>query len=85
MSGATAVYLVRDLLFVSKIAEAADHFHVAIQSVRDADQPPPWRRARSSSSTSVIPGVRGLELLARAPGGPRGRVDRLRRAPRSTS
>ncbi len=34
---ADAVYLVRDLLFVSKISEAAEHFGVPVQGARAAD------------------------------------------------
>ena len=35
---ADVAYLVRDLLFVSKIGEAADHLGVAVQGARDADR-----------------------------------------------
>ena len=35
---ADAAYLVRDLLFVSRITEAADHFGVPAASARDAEQ-----------------------------------------------
>jgi hypothetical protein len=35
---ADAAYLVRDLLFVSRITEAADHFGVPAESARDAEQ-----------------------------------------------
>ncbi len=34
---ADAAYLVRDLLFVSKITESADHYGVPAQGARDAD------------------------------------------------
>src|SRR5262249_43912505 len=35
---AEVAYLVRDLLFVSKIAEVAEHLGVAVQGARDADR-----------------------------------------------
>jgi len=35
---ADVAYLVRDLLFVSKIGEAADHLGLAVQGARDADR-----------------------------------------------
>ena len=38
MHVAHVAYLVRDLLFVSKIGEAADHLGVAVQGARDADR-----------------------------------------------
>ena len=38
MHVADVAYLVRDLLFVSKIGEAADHLGVTVQGARDADR-----------------------------------------------
>ena len=64
---ADAVYLVRDLLFVSKIAEAAEHLGVPIEGTRDAEA----LAAAARGARLVIvdlshaEAMRGLELLAR--------------------
>jgi hypothetical protein len=64
---ADAVYLVRDLLFVSKISEAADHFGVPVQGARDADAL--LAAARGARLIMVDLGhreaMRAFELLAR--------------------
>jgi hypothetical protein len=46
---ADAVYLVRDLLFVSKIDEAAEHFGIPAERARDAD--------------ALVAGARGARLV----------------------
>lgn len=66
---ADAVYLVRDLLFVSKITEAAEHFGVPAQGARDADAL--VAAARGARLVMVDLGhrdaMRAFELLAREP------------------
>src|SRR5688572_15975623 len=63
------VYVVRDLLFVSKIREAADALGVAVQGVRDvAALPEVARQARLVIVDLALPdGLRALELLAADP------------------
>jgi hypothetical protein len=66
---ADAVYLVRDLLFDSRISEAADHFGVPAEATRDAD----GLAAAARGARLVIidlghpDAVRALELLASDP------------------
>ena len=66
---ADAVYLVRDLLFVSKITEAADHFGIPATGARDADA----LAAAARGARLVIidlghpDAMRALELLAGDP------------------
>src|SRR5262249_58060498 len=57
---ADVAYLVRDLLFVSKIGEAADHLGVAVQGARDAD-----RLAELARTARLVPvGLRPPAALA---------------------
>ena len=66
---ADAAYLVRDLLFVSKITESADHYGVPAQGARDAD----GLAAAARGSRLVIvdlghrDAMRAFELLAGDP------------------
>ena len=64
-----AAYLVRDLMFVSRITEAADHFHLLTQGARDAEQLA--ATARGARLIIVELGhpdaMRALELLASDP------------------
>jgi hypothetical protein len=66
---ADAVYLVRDLLFVSRITEAADHYGVPAQGAREAEQLASI--ARGARLIIVELGhphaMRGFELLASDP------------------
>ena len=66
---ADAVYLVRDLLFVSRITEAADHYGVPAQGAREAEQLA-WI-ARGARLIIVELGhpqaMHGFELLASDP------------------
>jgi CheY-like chemotaxis protein len=63
------VYVVRDLLFVAKIREAADALGVAVQGVRDVETlPAAARTARLVIvDLAVPPALRALELLAADP------------------
>jgi hypothetical protein len=63
------VYVVRDLLFVSKIREAAEALGVAVQGVRDVETLPEVARgARLVIGDLAAPqALRALELLAAAP------------------
>src|SRR5262249_62048917 len=69
---ADVAYLVRDLLFVSKIGEAADHLGVAVQGARDADRLA--ELARTARLVLVDLGhpaaMAALERLARDPATP---------------
>jgi hypothetical protein len=66
---ADAVYLVRDLLFVSRINEAADHFGIPVRGARDAD----GLAAAARGARLIIidlrhpDAMRALELLAGDP------------------
>jgi hypothetical protein len=66
---ADAAYLVRDLLFVSRINEAADHYGVPAQGARDAEQLA--SNARGARLIIVELGhphaMRAFELLASDP------------------
>ncbi len=66
---ADAAYLVRDLLFVSKIAEAAEHYDIPAQRARDAEG-----LAAAARGTRLIivdlghpEAMRAFELLASDP------------------
>src|SRR5262245_10699270 len=66
---ADAVYLVRDLLFVSRITEAAEPYGVPAEGAREAEQP-----AASARGARLIildlgqpHAMRGFELLASDP------------------
>lgn len=63
------LYLVRDLLFVSKIREAAEPLGLALQGVRDVETLPALARgARLVIVDLSLPqSVRALELLAADP------------------
>lgn len=66
---ADVVYLIRDLLFVSKVREAAERLGVAVQGTRDADAcAAAARDARLVVVDLRLPdALRALELLAAAP------------------
>ena len=63
------VYLVRDLLFVSKIREAAEPLGVVLQGVRDVDTLPGAARGAALVVLDLgwPPALRALELLAADP------------------
>ena len=63
------VYVVRDLLFVSKIREAAEAAGVAVQGVRDVETLPAAARAAKLVvlDLALPQSTRALELLAADP------------------
>ena len=63
------VYVVRDLLFVSKIREAAEPLGVPVQAIRDVETlPAAARDARLVVLDLALPqSLRALELLAASP------------------
>jgi CheY-like chemotaxis protein len=69
MASARAVYLVRDLLFTSKIRTAAEHLGVSVRGARDAET---LREAARDASLVILDlrlpeSLEALELLARDP------------------
>jgi hypothetical protein len=66
---ADAVYLVRDLLFVSKIDEAAEHFGIPAERARDADALAAGARGARLVIVDLghAEAMQAFELLARDP------------------
>src|SRR5258705_13963828 len=68
-AGSMVVYVVRDLLFVSKIREAAESLGVPLTGVRDVDALPAAARGAALVVLDLgwPPALRALELLAADP------------------